>query len=127
MVGQEPDGKGLRGRIINVASVMGLVASAGGAGAYNASKAAAVNLTKQIALDYAPSRITANALCPGLIKTAMTTDLDEAAATAFLRATPWGAWLRAQDVAQSAVFLASDDAVPLTGVALPVDGGYVAG
>ncbi|KUL83269.1 hypothetical protein ZTR_09145 [Talaromyces verruculosus] len=126
MVTQEPDAKGSRGRIINVSSVMGLVASAGGAGAYNASKAASLNLTRQIALDYARDRITANALCPGLIKTAMTRDLDESAAMAFLNATPWGDWLGADDVARSAVFLASDDAAVVTGIALPVDGGYVA-
>ncbi|GAM42260.1 short-chain dehydrogenase [Talaromyces pinophilus] len=126
MVTQEPDAKGSRGRIINVSSVMGLVASAGGAGAYNASKAASLNLTRQIALDYARDRITANALCPGLIKTAMTRDLDEAAAMAFLNATPWGDWLGADDVAGGAVFLASDDAAVVTGIALPVDGGYVA-
>jgi NAD(P)-dependent dehydrogenase (short-subunit alcohol dehydrogenase family) len=83
-------------------------------------------LTKQIALDYARDRIVANALCPGLIKTAMTRDLDESAAAAFLKATPWGDWLDAKDVAGGAVFLASDDAAVVTGIALPVDGGYVA-
>ncbi|KAI9655995.1 MAG: putative secondary metabolism biosynthetic enzyme [Bathelium mastoideum] len=126
MVKQEVDDKGLRGRIINVSSVMGLVGSAGGAGAYNASKAASVNLTRQIALDYARDRIIANALCPGLIKTAMTRDLDEEGAAAFLKATPWGDWLDPKGVASSAVYLASDDAVAVTGIALPVDGGYVA-
>ncbi|KAH8596287.1 putative short-chain dehydrogenase [Bisporella sp. PMI_857] len=126
MVKQELDAKSIRGRIINVSSVMGLVASAGGAGAYNASKAASLNLTKQIALDYAHDRIIANALCPGLIKTAMTRDLDEAAAQAFLKSTPWGDWLSAEEVAGSAVFLASDDAAVVTGIALPADGGYVA-
>lgn len=83
-------------------------------------------MTKQIALDYARDRIVANALCPGLIKTAMTRDLDEDAAAAFLNATPWGDWLDAKDVAGSAVFLASDDSAAVTGIALPVDGGYVA-
>lgn len=95
-------------------------------GAYNASKAASLNLTKQIALDYARDRIVANALCPGLIKTAMTRDLNPEAAQAFLNATPWGDWISAEGVAGGAVFLASDEAAGMTGVALPVDGGYVA-
>lgn len=56
----------------------------------------------------------------------MTRDLDETAAMAFLNATPWGDWLDANDVAGGAVFLASDDAAVVTGIALPVDGGYVA-
>lgn len=56
----------------------------------------------------------------------MTSDLDEAAAAAFLKATPWGDWLSARDVAGSAVYLASDDSAAVTGIALAVDGGYVA-
>lgn len=56
----------------------------------------------------------------------MTSDLDDAASAAFLKATPWGEWLEAADVAGSAVYLASDDSVSVTGIALAVDGGYVA-
>ena len=56
----------------------------------------------------------------------MTRDLDGEGAAAFLKATPWGDWLDPKGVAGSAVYLASDDAVAVTGIALPVDGGYVA-
>ena len=96
--------------------------------AYCASKGAVLNLTHQIALDYAKDRIHCNALCPGFTKTAMTKGNyeDEEVNREMIATTPWGDWGTPEDVAKAAVFLASDDAAWVTGVGLPVDGGYLA-
>lgn len=98
------------------------------AAAYCASKGAVLNLTRQIALDYAKDRIHCNALCPGFTKTAMTQENyeNEAVNAEMIATTPWGEWGTATDVAKGAVFLASDDAAWVTGIGLPVDGGYLA-
>lgn len=119
-----------RGWIINVASIMGLVTFEC-TPTYSASKGAAVQLTKQIALDYAQDQIHVNALCPGFLDTAMTqfVQSDQEAMEMVARSHPFGGaggkLGKPEDVASSAVFLASDEAKWLTGVALPVDGGYV--
>ncbi|MCJ1271349.1 hypothetical protein MMC22_011249 [Lobaria immixta] len=125
---QELDSNGRRGWIVNTASMLGLVGMSGGAAAYCASKGAVVNLTKQVAVDYAKDRIHCNALCPGFTKTAMTkVNYEDPAVSAHMVATtPWGEWGNVADVAKGAVFLASDDAAWVTGVPLPVDGGYLA-
>jgi len=94
---------------------------------YCASKGAVVQLTRQIALDYGPDRIHCNALCPGFLKTAMTQNLQND--PELLRATnaahPLGGMGVPEDVARAAVFLASDDVRWITGVPLPVDGGFL--
>ena len=115
-------------------------------GAYCASKGASLNLTKQLAIDYARDRIHCNALCPGcqfpqaslclsiwlikhlVTKTSMTRGNweDEEVDKQMKSMTPWGEWGNPDDVAKAAVFLASDDAAWVTGVGLPVDGGYLA-
>jgi NAD(P)-dependent dehydrogenase (short-subunit alcohol dehydrogenase family) len=96
--------------------------------AYCASKGAVLNLTRQIALDYAQHRIHCNALCPGFTKTAMTKSNyeNEEVNREMIATTPWGDWGTPEDVAKAVVFLASDDAAWVTGVGLPVDGGYLA-
>ncbi|MCJ1470299.1 hypothetical protein MMC07_008944 [Pseudocyphellaria aurata] len=126
---QDLDWNGRRGWIVNTASILGLVGISGGAAAYCASKGAVVNLTKQVAVDYAKDRIHCNALCPGFTKSAMTKVLyeDEAVSADLMAMTPWGEWGNVDDVAKGAVFLASDDAAWVTGVPLPVDGGCLAG
>ncbi len=131
MLSQEPlkhaDGnEKSRGWIINTASVQGLVPYYG-TPSYCASKGAAVMLTKQVALDYAPARIHCNALCPGFLKTSMTQNLQsqpESLAT-INAAHPFGGMGNPEDVARAAVFLASDDVSWMTGVPLPIDGGYL--
>ncbi|KAK7522501.1 hypothetical protein IWZ03DRAFT_120526 [Phyllosticta citriasiana] len=114
-----------RGFIVNTASIQGLVAYYG-TPAYCASKGAVVQLTKQIALDYAKDRIHCNALCPGFLNTPMTLNHQDAgpAQAAVDAAHPLGGMGCAEDVARVAVFLASNDARWVTGHPMVVDGGY---
>ncbi|MCJ1380770.1 hypothetical protein MMC17_003879 [Xylographa soralifera] len=126
---QEPHSSSHRGWIVNTASIMGLVAQPIAGAAYYASKGAVVLMTKQIAVEYAKHKIHCNAICPGHLRTPMTQSQfeNESQRAAITALTPWGnEWGAAEDVAKCAVFLASDDAAYVTGVALPVDGGYTA-
>jgi NAD(P)-dependent dehydrogenase (short-subunit alcohol dehydrogenase family) len=127
MMKQEPGAEGSRGRIVNIASIGGLVGLAQEP-AYCASKGAVVNLTRQLAIDFAPSRIAVNAICPGFLATAMVRPfLDDKALKAGLEAlTPWPRVGTAEDVAKCAVFLASDDSEWCTGSLLTVDGAFTA-
>jgi NAD(P)-dependent dehydrogenase (short-subunit alcohol dehydrogenase family) len=113
------------GRIINIASVTGLVASAGRA-AYCASKGAVVMLTRAMALDLAPTGVTVNAICPGVIKTNMTADSlnDPAVREEKISKTPVG-WLgEPSDIASGAIYLTSAGARFVTGSCLVIDGGW---
>jgi meso-butanediol dehydrogenase / (S,S)-butanediol dehydrogenase / diacetyl reductase len=113
------------GRIINIASVTGLVASAGRV-AYCASKGAVVMLTKAMALDLAHTRITVNAICPGVIETGMTEGSlsDSATRAEKIAKTPLG-WLgEPMDIAEGAAYLASAGARFVTGSCLVIDGGW---
>jgi NAD(P)-dependent dehydrogenase (short-subunit alcohol dehydrogenase family) len=113
------------GRIINIASVAGLVASPGRA-AYCASKGAVVMLTRAMALDCAPRGITVNAICPGVVETAMTSAslADPVIRQEKLDKTPLGWLAQPGDIAPAAVYLASSDAAFVTGTCLVVDGGW---
>ena len=116
-----------RGWIVNTASVQGLVPYYG-TPSYCASKGAVVMLTKQIALDYAKDLVHVNCLCPGFLETSMTQNLQgEGEVLEEIKGKhPFGGELgKVEDVAKAAVFLASDDAGWITGVPLPVDGGYM--
>lgn len=124
---QEPHAGGHRGWIVNTASVAGLVGMP--VVAYCASKGAVVLMTKAVAVEQAKNKIHCNALCPGYLRTPMTQSHyeDPALRAAISTLTPWGdEWGDPADVAKAAVFLASEDASYVTGVALPVDGGYTA-
>lgn len=120
------------GAIVNLASNVGLVGSAG-LPAYCASKGAAVLLTKAMALDHAAEGIRVNALCPGAVDTPMLVSghhktgrtADEVFASN-IASIPEGRVPRPAEIAQSMVFLASDASSHITGVALPIDGGYTA-
>ncbi|MBC2716315.1 MAG: SDR family oxidoreductase [Desulfobacteraceae bacterium] len=120
------DGGG--GRIINIASAMGLVAHKMCA-SYSTSKAGAVQLTKQMALDYGEDNITVNAICPGIVDTPLVSIAvqDEELSNYYVEKTPLGRIGQPDDVANLAVFLASDEANFITGAAIPVDGGIIAG
>jgi len=117
-----------RGTIINLSSMLGDIALPHGTSAYCASKGGVLNLTRQLALDYAPYKININALCPGFLKTAMTAGnwADAAREEEMRKLTPWGEWGRVEDVARMAVSLASEDAAWMVGEGVVVDGGYSA-
>jgi NAD(P)-dependent dehydrogenase (short-subunit alcohol dehydrogenase family) len=113
------------GRIVCIASISGLVGLPDEP-SYCASKGAVVNLVRAAALDLAPFGITVNAVCPGFVGTAMLADdLTEPDRRAEIeRAAPLGRLGTPEDVAAAVGFLVSADAAFITGVALPVDGGY---
>lgn len=116
------------GSIVTVASVEGLEGCEGGS-TYNASKGAVVLLTKNLACDYGRAGIRANAICPGFIDTPMfrSTVAGLPMAPAIRDQHKLGRFGRPEEVAAAALFLVSDDASFVSGAALPVDGGYVAG
>ena len=119
--------QGEGGRIVVIASIAGLLGVPAGV-AYNASKGAAVQIARTLATQLAPHGITVNAVCPGYVRTGMlreTQDDPEKLAATIAR-HPLGRLGEPDDVAGAAYFLASDDAAWITGVALPVDGGYTA-
>ena len=112
------------GRIINIASVH---AFHGGAGpAYAPAKAAVVNLTKDTACEVGEHGITVNAICPGYIETPIQDYLTEEDIQGCRDKTPLPRLGIPKDIGRACVFLASDDAEWITGVALPVDGGWLA-
>ena len=126
------------GRIITIASVAGVVGSGGGP-AYTASKHGVVGLTRQLAVTYAETGITVNAICPGAVATdlrANSTQILGAAAPpmrgvggddAALRAiTPAGRRGTVEEVAAAARFLATEEAAYITGHTLMIDGGWTA-
>ncbi|HET6609332.1 MAG TPA: glucose 1-dehydrogenase [Rhodopila sp.] len=113
------------GAIVNCSSLGGLVGLAGRA-AYHASKHGVIGLTKSAALDYAAKGIRINAVCPGCIDTPMGAAIDPAAMKEFLRDQPIGRMGRSEEVAAAVLWLCSPGASFVLGVALPVDGGFVA-
>lgn len=115
-------------KIINLSSIYGLVGGENSA-AYCASKGGVANLTRQMALDYADDEINVNALAPGIIKTAQNhewRETDEELLESWHNDTPWPRFGEPEDVADAAVFLASDESEFVTGHVLSVDGGWTA-
>lgn len=110
------------GRIINIASVVAFMGNPGQAN-YSASKAGIVGLTKTTAKEYASRGITANAVAPGFITTAMTDALPENVKDEMKRAIPLGRFGTPEDVANAVVFLASPEAGYITGQVIHVNGG----
>jgi NAD(P)-dependent dehydrogenase (short-subunit alcohol dehydrogenase family) len=117
---------GTGGSIINTSSTAGM---GGGSGpvAYSAAKAAIVNLTKNAAVELAPDRIRVNAIAPGGIHTPMVPVPDDAAMKAFMKGKqPWPDTGYGEDIANAALYLASDESRFTTGTTLVVDGGLLA-
>lgn len=114
------------GSVTNLASIYG-VTGGSRSPAYAASKGGVTNLTRQLALQWAPA-IRVNCVCPGHVETPLTTAVmtDRAWRAGMLPRYPLGRFGTVDDVAAAILYLASDDAAFVTGVALPVDGGYTA-
>ena len=115
------------GRVINLGSVLGVIALAGRA-PYASSKAGIINLTRVLALEWAGTGVTANAICPGAFGTEMNRQLldDPVKYQEFVKRIPMGRWGEPEELGGAAVFLASDAASYVTGSALFVDGGWTA-
>jgi 3-oxoacyl-[acyl-carrier protein] reductase len=111
-------------RIINVASVIGLMGNAGQAN-YAASKAGLIGFTKSLAREFAGRGVTANAIAPGFISTDMTGALSEEIRNGILGKIPLGTFGEVGDIAAAALYLASAEARYVTGQVLVVDGGMV--
>ena len=120
-----------RGSIINTGSILGLVAMKSRA-AYCASKGGVTMLTKAMALDHGHENIRVNCICPALVETEMVqaiflqTPAGRALREARVAGMPLGRMGQPEDVAELAVYLASDESSWLTGVAIPLDGGLSA-
>jgi 3-oxoacyl-[acyl-carrier protein] reductase len=112
------------GRIINVASVIGLIGNAGQCN-YAASKAGLIGFTKSVAREVASRSITVNALAPGFIETDMTSALNPEIRGEILKRIPMNQFGKAEDIADAALFLAGPAARYITGQVLAVDGGMV--
>ena len=115
-----------KGCIINTASMLSFFGG-GLVPGYSASKGGIAQLTKSLAIAYAPDGIRVNAVAPGWIATQLTQALqeDHKRSEAILSRTPLGRWGEPEDVVGPVLFLASDAARFVTGVVLPVDGGYL--
>jgi len=122
-----PHLKESEGSIINIASIYGLVAGPG-ATAYSTAKGGIVNFTRSVAVDYAKQNIRVNSICPGFVETPMTEPAfgEEEFYEYVHGQTPMGRVAQPEEIASLAMFLASDEASYLTGVNIPVDGGWTA-
>jgi len=132
---EQPRVDGERGSIVTLASIEGLEGTAGGS-VYNAAKGGVVMLTKNIALDYGPSGIRANAICPGFTETplvaravetivAKTGRSEELAKAELIKSNPQGRLVRPEEVADAVLWLASPGAASINGQAIVVAGGEV--
>jgi 3-oxoacyl-[acyl-carrier protein] reductase len=110
------------GRIVYISSVVGFRGNAGQAN-YTASKAGVIGLTKTVAKEYASRGITANAVAPGFIATAMTDALPDNIRSEMLKMIPSGRFGSVDDVAAAVLFLASPEAGYITGQVIHVNGG----
>lgn len=113
-----------QGRIINIASVIGLIGNAGQAN-YAASKAGLIGFTKSVAKELGSRSVTCNAIAPGFIQTDMTSALDDKIREALLKQIPLGGFGEAEDIAHAALYLSGPGGRYITGQVLTVDGGMV--
>ena len=120
--------RGQGGRVINIASISGMVANRGiGGRSYETSKAAVIQFTRALATDWAPHRITVNSICPGGFMTEPNVRWaaqNPAIIETFKQQIPAGDFGKPEDLGPLAVYLASDAARYVTGAAIVIDGGY---
>ena len=114
------------GVILSTASVAGLVGFPG-SGAYAAAKAGVINMTRMVALEYAEKNVRVNCICPGIIETPMVDRVvGNQPKERIVKAEPIGRLGQPEDIANAALFLASDESSFATGAPFIIDGGYVA-
>jgi NAD(P)-dependent dehydrogenase (short-subunit alcohol dehydrogenase family) len=115
------------GRVINIGSTLSIIALAERT-PYATSKGAILQMTRALALEWAPYGITVNAMLPGPFATEMNTSLknDEATYQAFIARIPLGRWAELEEIGGLALFLASDASSFVTGAGIPIDGGWTA-
>ncbi len=112
--------------ILSTASVAGMVGFPG-SGAYAAAKAGVINMTRMVALEYADKNIRVNCICPGIIATPMVQRvMGDRPDDRVVRLEPIGRLGNAEDIANAALFLASDESSFATGAPFVIDGGYIA-
>lgn len=112
------------GRIVNISSISAIIGNPGQPN-YAASKAGVIGMTKSLAREVAARGITANCIAPGFIETAMTAELNEKQTDAIAAAIPAGSFGTPDDIASSALYLASEEARYITGQTIHVNGGMV--
>ncbi len=112
------------GRIITMASVVGLIGNAGQAN-YAASKAGVIGMTKSLAKEFGKKNVTVNAIAPGFIETDMTADLPESIRETYMSQIPLGRLGTAEDVAHAVLFLAHPNAGYISGQVIGVNGGMI--
>ena len=117
--------RGRGGSIVNIASIWGLVGSAGQV-AYHASKAAVMGMSRNAAISYARDGVRVNSVHPGLIGTEMVRALEPERTAGTLALTPMGRMGTPEEVAAGVLFLASDESSFVTGAVLAIDGGFTA-
>jgi NAD(P)-dependent dehydrogenase (short-subunit alcohol dehydrogenase family) len=118
-----------KGAIVNIASIMGMVGNTIYPNlAYHTAKGAVVNMTRGLAVEWAPRGVRVNAIAPTFVETQLTLPLlsDNATRSAILDATPMGRLAQPGDIANAVLFLVSDMAAMVTGQILAVDGGWLA-
>ena len=114
------------GRIVNISSVTGLQGVSGRV-SYGAAKTAIVGMTRALAIELAPYKITVNAIAPGPVETEMVRQVhSRATREAYIRNSPMHRYGSTMEIADGAAFLASDQASYITGHTLPIDGGMTA-
>ncbi|MFA5335143.1 MAG: 3-oxoacyl-[acyl-carrier-protein] reductase [Candidatus Omnitrophota bacterium] len=112
------------GKIVSIASIIGMMGNAGQAN-YAASKAGVIGITKSVAKELASRNVNVNAIAPGFIETDMTAKLPENVRAQMLSLIPLNRFGKASDVAELAMFLASDASSYITGQVIKIDGGMV--
>ena len=117
-----------KGKIVNIASIAGIIGYEN-LSAYCASKGGIIAMTKSFTLEFAPSKINVNCICPGAIKTGMTKAIEEneMMLKQTLTSIPAGRMGDPIDIANAALYLASDESDYVTGASLVVDGGWTVG